>query len=67
MWTRWAFVKLRHLSLSPAANAFLAHLRAAHAAGLAEEAMLEKRWRGRLPNAASADASSPGRRRKPKG
>lgn len=52
-WMRsgWAFMKLRHRSPSPAAAAFLAALRAAHAAGLAEDAMLAKRWRAQLPPA----------------
>jgi hypothetical protein len=49
MCTRWAFMKLRHRSHSPAASAFLSALRAAHAASLAEDAMLEKQWRARLP------------------
>ena len=49
MRSNWAFMKLRHRSPSPAATAFLAALRAAHAASVAEDAMLEKRWRARLP------------------
>jgi hypothetical protein len=49
MRTSWAFMKLRHRSHSPAATAFLAALRAAHAASVAEEALLERRWQARLP------------------
>ena len=49
MRSNWAFMKLRHRSPSPAATAFLAALRAAHAASVAEDAMLEKRWRPLLP------------------
>ena len=45
MRSNWAFMKLRHRSPSPTATAFLAALRAAHAASVAEDAMLEKRWR----------------------
>ena len=50
-WMRssWAFMRLRHRSLSPAASAFLAALRTAHAAGLAEDAMFQNRWRSLLP------------------
>lgn len=49
MRSNWAFMKLRHRSLGPAATAFLAALRAAHAASVAEDAMLEKQWRTLLP------------------
>jgi len=38
-----AFMKLRHRSLGPAATAFMIALRAAHAASVAKDAMLEKR------------------------
>lgn len=44
-----AFMKLRYRSPSPAATAFLAALRAAHAASVAEDATIEKRWRPLLP------------------
>jgi DNA-binding transcriptional LysR family regulator len=49
MRSNWAFMKLRHRSLGPAATAFLAALRAAHAVSVAEDAMLEKQWRTLLP------------------
>ena len=49
MRSNWAFMKLRHRSLSPAGNAFLAGLRTALAACLEEEARLEQQWRARLP------------------
>jgi DNA-binding transcriptional LysR family regulator len=49
MRSHWAFMKLRHRSFSPAENAFVAALRAAHAACVGEERRLEKRWRTRLP------------------
>lgn len=54
-WMRahWAFMKLRHRSHSPAATALLAALRAAHAASVAEDEMLEKRWQARLPPSAA--------------
>jgi hypothetical protein len=52
MRSNWAFMKLRHRSPGPAATAFLAALRAAHAASLAEDAMLEKRWLTLLPQRA---------------
>ena len=57
-WMRghWAFMKLRHRSPSPAATAFLAALRAANEASLAEDAMLEKRWRTLLPPRATPGA-----------
>jgi hypothetical protein len=42
-------MKLRYRSPSPAATLFLAALRVAHAASVAEDAMLENRWRARLP------------------
>jgi DNA-binding transcriptional LysR family regulator len=65
MRSNWAFMKLRHRSPSPAATAFLAALRAAHAASVAEDAMLEKRWRARLPRrAVPGNVVSPGRRHK---
>lgn len=64
-WMRsgWAFMKLRHRSPSPAAAAFLAALRAAHAAGVAEDAMLDKRWRAQLPPPAVAAKVTISRRR----
>ena len=49
MHTNWSFMKLRHRSLGPAAPELLAHLRAAFAAGAAEEAALEQEWATRLP------------------
>jgi DNA-binding transcriptional LysR family regulator len=59
MQTRWAFMKLRHRSPSPAAHAFLAELRTAQDAVMAEDARLARRWRARLPRpAASASASA---------
>jgi len=65
MRTSWAFMKLRHRSHSPAATAFLAALRTAHAASVAEEAMLEKRWQPLLPpRAVPGDVASPKRRRR---
>jgi DNA-binding transcriptional LysR family regulator len=65
MRSNWALMKLRHRSPSPAATAFLAALRAAHAASVAEDAMLEKRWRPLLPpRAAPANVASPKRRDK---
>jgi len=65
MRSNWAFMKLRHRSPSPAATAFLAALRTAHAASVAEDAMLEKRWRARLPQRASpGNVASPKTRRK---
>jgi hypothetical protein len=63
MRTHWAFMKLRHRSHSPAATAFLAGLRAAHAASVAEDAMLEKRWQPLLPpRAVPGNVASPKRR-----
>lgn len=50
MRSHWAFMRLRHRSPSPAATAFLAALRTAHAASVAEDAMLEKRWHALLPS-----------------
>ena len=67
-WMRssWAFMRLRHRTPSPAATAFLNAVRAAFAATAAEDAMLEKRWRARLPLLAPPiDEAAPGRRRKP--
>jgi len=65
MRSNWAFMKLRHRSLSPAATAFLAALRAAHAASVAEDAMLEKRWHALLtPRAVPGNVASPKRRDK---
>ncbi len=62
MRTGWAIMHLRHRSPSPASTAFLAALGAAHAACLAEEAGLEKRWRATLPRSAvSARAAKPQR------
>jgi DNA-binding transcriptional LysR family regulator len=60
MQSGWAFMKLRHRAFGPAAASFLAALRAAHAASVAEDAMLEKRWRARLP--LRAQAARPPRR-----
>lgn len=63
MRSNWAFMKLRHRSLSPAATAFLAGLRNAHAASVAEDAMLGKRWRLLLPpRAIAGNVTSPKRR-----
>jgi len=65
MRSNWAFMKLRHRSPGPAATAFLAALRAAHTASLAEDAVLEKRWRARLPRrAVPGNVASPKRREK---
>jgi hypothetical protein len=65
MRSNWAFMKLRHRSPSPAAIAFLAALRTAHAASLAEDAMLEKQWRTLLPpRAVPGNVASPKRRDK---
>lgn len=44
MATNWAFMRLRHRSPSPAAEAFLALLRAAHQQRTNEDAALERRW-----------------------
>jgi DNA-binding transcriptional LysR family regulator len=66
-WMRssWAFMQLRHRSPSPAAIAFLSALRTAHAASVAEDARLEKRWRARLPpRAVPGSVASQGRRHK---
>jgi len=63
MRSNWAFMKLRHRSPSPAGTAFLAALRVAHAASVAEDAMLEKRWRALLPPCAvPGKVTSPKRR-----
>jgi hypothetical protein len=68
MQSNWAFMKLRRRSPSPAAIAFLAMLRAAQAATVAEDARLEQRWRAQLPpRAGPGKASATGRRRKPAG
>jgi DNA-binding transcriptional LysR family regulator len=68
MRSNWAFMKLRHRSLGPAATAFMIALRAAHAASVAEDAMLEKQWRTLLPPlAAPGNAASPKRRSKRSG
>ena len=65
MRSNWAFIKLRHRSPSPAAIAFLAALRTAHAASVAEDAMLEKQWRTLLPpRAVPGNVASPKRRDK---
>jgi DNA-binding transcriptional LysR family regulator len=65
MRSNWAFMKLRHRSLGPAATALLAALRAAHAASMAEDAMLEKRWRTLLPpRAVPGNVASPKKRDK---
>lgn len=62
MHTSWAFMKLRHRSLSPAATAFLAALRAAQAASVEEEAVLERQWQARLPSTVFAGSvATPGR------
>jgi len=63
MRSNWAFMKLRHRSPSPAATAFLAALRAAHAAGASEDAMLEKRWRSLLPPGATTGTPAASERR----
>jgi DNA-binding transcriptional LysR family regulator len=44
MATNWSFMRLRHRSPSPAAEAFLALLRAAHKQRTTEDAALERRW-----------------------
>jgi len=63
MRSNWAFMKLRHRTPSPAATAFMALIRAAHAASVAEDAMLEKRWRTLLPPCvASRNVTSPKKR-----
>lgn len=49
MRSNWSVMKLRHRSTSPAAAEFLAALRTAHTACVAEDAVLEKRWRALLP------------------
>jgi len=68
MQSSWAFMKLRGRSPGPAATAFLAALRAAHAASIAEDAMLEKRWRAHLSQRAVPGNAASGRgRRKPGG
>jgi DNA-binding transcriptional LysR family regulator len=54
MRSNWSVMKLRHRSTSPAATEFLAALRRAHAASVAEDAVLEKRWCARLPPGAVA-------------
>lgn len=59
MQSSWAFIKLRHRVPDPAATAFLAALRTAHAASLAEDARLEKKWRTRLPPQAAAGGTAP--------
>ena len=65
MRSNWAFMKLRHRSPSPAVIAFLAALRAAHAASVAEDAVLEKRWRACLPpRAVSGNVASQTKRDK---
>jgi hypothetical protein len=65
MRSNWAFMKLRHRSPSPAATAFLAALRAAHAASVAEDAVLEKRWQPLLPlRATTGNVAASDRRRK---
>ena len=63
MRSNWAFMKLRHRSPSPAATAFLAALRTAHAASVAEDAMLEKRWRSLLPPGATTGTPAASERR----
>ena len=65
MRSNWAFMKLRHRSPSPAATAFLAALRTAHVARVAEDATLEKRWRACLPpRAVSGNVASQTKRDK---
>ena len=62
MCSNWTFMKLRHRSISPAAKQFLAALRTANAASVAEDAVLEKRWRERLPPCAvPVDTGAPKR------
>lgn len=58
MRSNWAFMKLRHRSTSTAATEFLAALRSAHAASVAEDAALEKRWSARLPLRADGSAGN---------
>lgn len=55
-WMRssWSFMRLRHRSLSPSATQFLADLRVANEACVAEDAQLEKRWRERRPTDSEA-------------
>ena len=66
MRTSWAFMKLRHRSPSPAAIEFLAALRAAHAASVAKDAVLENRWRAHLrPGTVPGNVAAPGKRHKP--
>jgi DNA-binding transcriptional LysR family regulator len=63
--TNWAFMKLRHRSLSPAAIAFVAALRAAHRASVAEDAKLEKRWHALLPPRGVPSIVASSKRRRP--
>jgi len=44
MVTNWSFMRLRHRSPSPAAEAFLALLRAVHRQRLEEDAAIESQW-----------------------
>jgi hypothetical protein len=64
-WMRssWAFMKLRHRSPTPAATALLSDLRDAHAASVAEDARLAKRWRARSPPGAVPGNAASRRRR----
>ncbi len=64
-WLRsgWSFMKLRHRALGPAATAFMADLRAAHAAAVAQDAALRRRWRTRLPSGAAPAGTAAARRR----
>jgi DNA-binding transcriptional LysR family regulator len=59
MHSKWALMKLRHRSNSPAAIDFLAALRTAHAASVAEDAALEKRWRACLGKIVPTPADPP--------
>jgi DNA-binding transcriptional LysR family regulator len=67
MHTSWAFMKLRHRSLGPAATGFLDTLRAAHAASTAEELELEQRWASRLPQPATPASATPATTRDQRG
>lgn len=63
MRSNWAFMKLRQRTPSPAATAFMALVRAAHAASVAEEEMLAKRWRRLLPPGAAEQPKKRGMQR----
>ncbi len=57
MHTSWAIAHLRYRTLSPAATAFIAGLRLAMKAQLAQDAALHKRWHAILPGATTAEAA----------